>query len=1246
MGTYLQGVESIIPSLQPYDNGLNVVSNLLQLKQSQYDTNYAQLGKMYGQYYYGDLTREDNIKKRDNTVKQIDFDLKRIAGLDLSQEKNVQQAGQIFKSFYEDGNLMKDMAWTKNFNKELGEAQGLLKSEDKEARDSYWEDGIKELQYRKEEFKSADANAAMGISSPVYTPYVNIQKKIMDLAKDADLSFEKTSMSQDGMWIIKNKNGEILKEPLSKLFEAQLGSDPSVQAVYKTQAYVNRKDSAYSNADKYGGVQQAEMKYLETAYTGMRDRVADRQKNVQTVSGTYDARIADIQKQIKQKGTNPLLEKTLKEYQDGKGVNDSILSKLDSQLDDLNGAYSSSGNTSTGEFNNPYKDIDQLRRIVDGNVAYDMMNGDIMNGAETFAYKDAKEDFKENPYAVLDMKHKQQLSEINAAGSWRYRTEQLRGANAINKRKADAYYDEFTYSGEKKPPTGGKKGKNEKTPGYVPQVFTSDPNKTPAENLAEATKVAKENKDNGYDANGNVFTVVESEGGNLNQQNVNEMLNIDLNNMFSSSIQPGVLQSLDMFERLKTAGVISADDMKNIFAPTSVGDPIFKSIKEKQIKINKEYADNPVKAWVESTGRKRDLSLRSTELSYVMPDANVNTKTGKAIFDEEQYGDPKKLKETIQKFGGNFFLTRTNEDPLTRDIVVSDDPNYNYTSNVIKNITKFIYANSENSIVKQEVNEKGLFQKLANANAVSDNYQDAKTWKTNAKRAIIADMYNSGKNDKEIVKDFGTPYFDDNGGFIGYNMSRYEEELENSFDAADNFNYSYKPLTNYEIQVNKYETSLGKTLVDNPNVPGGKEWIKTGKPTDVFAPNMLHATMEDLMTGNFSPYASGNQELTNRIYQVDPANLKDIFAQQVGNPYQKKSQEEKDRSGYMVNKNPKGSAVAGKSYGNDVGSRAAAAGVTSQYYYAQYSPGEVSNIFAKKFGDAARAIYSNSNDKGILTEAIPGFASASGNTFDPKYGIGAKGLKADVNLAKADSPGAVAFGTWVQDWENIKGKVNGNNRRMTFNGLGSSGWEKGAGEDGDMGEVNTKGIALMNKFMDWTKENDTKANSFSMIAQKYANDSKDNSGMKFMLPDKFLKSELIDATKNPNGSLSKEDYDLLTLNGLGVIGQQGDFNNLLIKSQMSAFQAHVDYRQGYTWKHPSNLGEYNIRLGGTGEPDYITTIKLFDYDGKLVGEAENNVTGFGSNIDNSRDDGIDAINFYVNEQLAKTVQQSKNIQNK
>ena len=84
MGTYLQGVQSIIPSIQPHDPGINMVANLLQLKQNQYDTNYKSLNKMYGQFYYADLTRDDNIQKRDNTVQQIDFDLKRISGLDLS----------------------------------------------------------------------------------------------------------------------------------------------------------------------------------------------------------------------------------------------------------------------------------------------------------------------------------------------------------------------------------------------------------------------------------------------------------------------------------------------------------------------------------------------------------------------------------------------------------------------------------------------------------------------------------------------------------------------------------------------------------------------------------------------------------------------------------------------------------------------------------------------------------------------------------------------------------------------------------------------------------------------------------------------------------------------------------------------------------------------------------------------------------------------------------------------------------
>jgi hypothetical protein len=289
---------------------------------------------------------------------------------------------------------MKDMAWTKNFNNTLGTAEGLTKSDDEKVRAQAWDDGIKELQYKREEFKNASADEAMRMASPEYTPYVNIQEKILKLKKDANLSFEKTSMSENGKWIMKNKNGQLLVEPLANLFEAQLSSDPAVQKVYKTQAYVNRKDFAYGEAEKYGGVKEAEMFYLEDAYGKMKTLTEKRHADKQANAKVYDAKIADIEKQIKEQGSDPLLEKELAQYKGGKETNDVILGKLDEQLNQFNGSYSNSGNTSTGQFQNPYKDVDQLRRVVDGNMANTLMNEDVMDAASHLAYTDAKEDFK------------------------------------------------------------------------------------------------------------------------------------------------------------------------------------------------------------------------------------------------------------------------------------------------------------------------------------------------------------------------------------------------------------------------------------------------------------------------------------------------------------------------------------------------------------------------------------------------------------------------------------------------------------------------------------------------------------------------------------------------------------------------------------------------------------------------------------------------------------------------------------
>jgi len=795
MGTYLQGVQSIIPSIQPHDPGINMVANLLQLKQNQYDTNYKSLNKMYGQFYYADLTRDDNIQKRDNTVQQIDFDLKRISGLDLSSEQNVQQASQIFKPFYEDGSLMKDMAWTKNFNNTLGAAEGLTKSDDEKVRAQAWDDGIKELQYKREEFKNASADEAMRMASPEYTPYVNVQEKMLKLKKDANLSFEKTSMSQNGKWILKNKNGQLLVEPLANLFEAQLGADPAVKKVYDTQAYVNRKDFAYGEAEKYGGVKEAEMFYLEDAYGKMKKLTETRHADKQANAKVYDAKIADLEDQIKKEGSDPLLEKQLAEFKSGKETNDVILGKLDQQLTQFNGAYSSSGNTSTGQFQNPYKDIDQLRRVIDGNMADTLMNEDIMDAASHLAYTDAKEDFKENPYAVLDVKHAHQMSEINQAGSWRYKTETLKGQNALNNIKAKAYYDEYTYSGDKKAPKSGsgsgsgsgKKVTDEQVANaqaVLANPFQSEETKTAAKAVIKKSEEQKEQLDGG-------FKRVPVKSANLDKQNTANIENQTISTLFDQKGKMGVLSLLKLYDQqMNGAG----------------GGPKM---------TQQEFYD------LTKPPGAPTLIPRAGSLDYMK---------------YSDFSDPKALMKKVETEGANFMLKHTNQEAMDVKIKTSagktvHDPmdiarkqaqglpygsakwstkkEDNYLASFLAKGTDYVITNANLTNVKA-ANAQGLDTQLSIASTISNNMQDSRKWRHETKKIVTNDVYNKFKNDPQMMRDFGEAKFDKNGKYLNTDMSRFKTELNNMYDESGNLNPNHKLKTNFELNVEREKLASGR----------------------------------------------------------------------------------------------------------------------------------------------------------------------------------------------------------------------------------------------------------------------------------------------------------------------------------------------------------------------------------------------------------------------------------------------------
>lgn len=455
MATYLQGVTDYIPQYQPFQPDLNFYNNILQTKQTQYDTNWQSLNKMYGQYYNAELTREPNIAKKDNYLKQIEFNLKRVSQLDLSLEQNVNQATQIFKPFYEDKGLMKDMAWTKNYTTQVGRAMGLQGSNEEKERAQYWSDGVAAMNFKKDEFKEASDDDAMSFENVAYTPYVNAVEKAQEVAKDAGLSIESVDFSKDGRWIIKSKNGEQLIEPLQKLFEARLGNDPAIQEVYRTQAYVNRKNYAYSNAAQFNGDKNlAEMRYLEDSFNVLKAQSTARYNGLKERSTAYNDKIADLEKQVQDGTASPEVKQMLDQYKMNKDINDQVLERSENEQKELSSGQSTA-TTSTG-FTNPYGDVKSLRYKVDNGMASTLMQKDLEEAANIFAFKDAKQDIDANPYAVLEDKHRYSMQEIASRNAGLERAAKIRNEgekqNQIMKWKLDsgAYYqDEET--GEIKP---------------------------------------------------------------------------------------------------------------------------------------------------------------------------------------------------------------------------------------------------------------------------------------------------------------------------------------------------------------------------------------------------------------------------------------------------------------------------------------------------------------------------------------------------------------------------------------------------------------------------------------------------------------------------------------------------------------------------------------------------------------------------------------------------------------------------
>lgn len=269
MSTYLPNSNDYIPALQPFNPDLNFYAGVLSTKQSQYDQGLNKLSSIYSSAFNSPMVRGDNIERRDKYFKTIEQNIQKVAGMDLSIDQNVSSAKTLFDPILNDQHIVKDMVYTKGLQNSYQRAEQFRNCVDPEkCGGEYWGEGVQALEYAKEEFQRASADDSLRYTAPEYTPYQNVTRKAIKAAKDSGFNVSYDYKSADGRYMVTDTNGQLLLGPdgqgvLPQYLYGLFGNDSSVQKMYSTQAYVQRKNYAKSNAARFNGSEdQAESEYL------------------------------------------------------------------------------------------------------------------------------------------------------------------------------------------------------------------------------------------------------------------------------------------------------------------------------------------------------------------------------------------------------------------------------------------------------------------------------------------------------------------------------------------------------------------------------------------------------------------------------------------------------------------------------------------------------------------------------------------------------------------------------------------------------------------------------------------------------------------------------------------------------------------------------------------------------------------------------------------------------------------------
>ncbi len=399
MATYLQGSTDYIPQIQPFQPDLNFYKGVMDTKESQYKAGFDKVSNIYGQLLNSPLTRDINNVRREKFFTQITNDISKLASVDLSLEQNVNMANQVFQPLIDDKNVIKDMAWTKNLNSEYARSEGFRNCVDeKKCGGKWWEDGQRALQYQQMDFAKSTDEQALGFANAKYTPYVNVVEKATKLAKEMGFNVQTVSWSPDGRYIVTTKNGPDMTMDLTNYFNSVYGNDPQVQELYKTKAYLQRKDFIYSNVEQYGSEEAAENYYLSTSMDAIEKQISDAKSDAENQADNINLKKGIIEDKVNNGEVDPEDQGShiVKAYNQLLEENTAINSVID-QHDNTLSLVDKSALLGAN--------VDTMRWRVDQAVAGGLLQGELFTAANSYAMLNMEQKIEADPYAKANFEN-------------------------------------------------------------------------------------------------------------------------------------------------------------------------------------------------------------------------------------------------------------------------------------------------------------------------------------------------------------------------------------------------------------------------------------------------------------------------------------------------------------------------------------------------------------------------------------------------------------------------------------------------------------------------------------------------------------------------------------------------------------------------------------------------------------------------------------------------------------------------